>query len=96
MAVEAWKHIFWINRVVYLSQSQKFWITLIGRNPNFNIIIQATCGPSQSDLNAANANSVLNLGYDGWIVVEQDVLPGMETPKESTQSNQDYLKSIEL
>jgi inosose dehydratase len=35
-------------------------------------------------------------GYDGWIVVEQDVLPGMGSPKESAQRNRDYLKSIGL
>jgi inosose dehydratase len=34
------------------------------------------------------------IGYDGWIVVEQDVLPGMGTPKESAQRNRDYLRSI--
>lgn len=32
--------------------------------------------------------------YDDWIVVEQDVLPGMGTPKESAQRNRDYLRSI--
>jgi inosose dehydratase len=32
----------------------------------------------------------------GWIVVEQDVLPGMGTPKESAQRNREYLKSIGL
>lgn len=32
--------------------------------------------------------------FDGWIVVEQDVLPGMGTPKESAQNNRDYLKQI--
>ncbi len=36
------------------------------------------------------------INYDGWIVVEQDVLPGMGTPKESAQRNRDYLKSIGL
>lgn len=36
------------------------------------------------------------IGYDGWIVVEQDILPGMGTPKESAQRNRDYLKSIGL
>jgi inosose dehydratase len=36
------------------------------------------------------------LGYDGWIVVEQDVLPGMGAPKESAQRNRDYLRSIGL
>lgn len=36
------------------------------------------------------------LNYEGWIVVEQDVLPGMGSPKESAQSNRDYLKRIGL
>ncbi len=34
--------------------------------------------------------------YDGWIVVEQDVLPGMGKPKESAQRNRDYLRTIGL
>ncbi|MDA3948486.1 MAG: TIM barrel protein [Spirochaeta sp.] len=34
--------------------------------------------------------------YDGWIVVEQDVLPGMGRPKESAQRNRDYLREIGL
>jgi inosose dehydratase len=34
--------------------------------------------------------------YEGYVVVEQDVLPGMGTPKESAQRNRDYLKSIGL
>ncbi len=37
-----------------------------------------------------------DIGYAGWIVVEQDVLPGMGTPKESAQRNRDYLRSIGL
>ena len=36
------------------------------------------------------------IGYDGWIVVEQDVLPGMGKPKESAQRNREYLASIGL
>ena len=36
------------------------------------------------------------IGYAGWIVVEQDVLPGMGTPKESAQRNRDYIRSIGL
>jgi len=36
------------------------------------------------------------LGYDGWLVVEQDVLPGMGTPKDSARRNRDFLKSIGL
>ena len=34
------------------------------------------------------------IGYDGWIVVEQDVLPGMGTPGESARRNREYLRSI--
>jgi inosose dehydratase len=33
-------------------------------------------------------------GYDGWIVVEQDMLPGMGEPRESARRNRDYLRSI--
>jgi inosose dehydratase len=36
------------------------------------------------------------IGYTGWSVVEQDVLPGMGSPKESAQRNRDYLRSIGL
>lgn len=36
------------------------------------------------------------INYDGWIVAEQDVLPGMGNPKESAQRNRDYLASIGL
>ena len=34
--------------------------------------------------------------YSGWIVVEQDVLPGMGTPKESARRNREYLKHLGL
>ena len=32
--------------------------------------------------------------YSGWIVVEQDVLPGMGSPKESALRNRQYLRSL--
>ena len=35
-------------------------------------------------------------GYQGWIVVEQDVLPGMGSPKESAQRNREFLAGIGL
>jgi inosose dehydratase len=35
-------------------------------------------------------------GYRGWIVVEQDILPGMGSPRASAQRNRAYLRSIEL
>lgn len=34
-------------------------------------------------------------GYSGYTLVEQDVLPGMGTPKESARRNREYLRSIE-
>jgi inosose dehydratase len=37
-----------------------------------------------------------NAGYDGWGVVEQDVLPGMGSPKESARRNREYLREIGL
>jgi len=34
--------------------------------------------------------------YNGYVVVEQDVLPGMGEPKLSARRNREYLRSIEL
>jgi inosose dehydratase len=34
------------------------------------------------------------IGYAGWIVVEQDVLPGMGSPRASAARNRAYLRSI--
>jgi len=34
-------------------------------------------------------------GYDGYTLVEQDILPGMGAPKESARRNREYLRSIE-
>ncbi|HLP15568.1 MAG TPA: sugar phosphate isomerase/epimerase [Bacteroidota bacterium] len=34
--------------------------------------------------------------YNGWIVVEQDVLPGMGKPKECAQNNRNFIKSLGL
>lgn len=39
---------------------------------------------------------MLGRGYDGFICVEQDVLPGMGAPKESAQRNRAFLRSIRL
>ena len=41
-------------------------------------------------------DALKEIGYHGWIVVEQDILPGMGTPKESAQRNREYLRSIGL
>jgi len=36
------------------------------------------------------------LNYKNWIVVEQDILPGMGNPKNSAKTNRDYLKTLGL
>ena len=45
-------------------------------------------------------NSIVDIlnekGYDGWIVVEQDVLPGMGSPKKCAAYNRQYIKSLGL
>ena len=41
-------------------------------------------------------DALTGMGYDGWIVVEQDVLPSLGAPKESAQRNRDYLRGIGL
>lgn len=35
-------------------------------------------------------------GYDGWIVVEQDVLPGMGSPGQCASNNRKYIESLGL
>ncbi|MFN8373795.1 MAG: TIM barrel protein [Anaerolineae bacterium] len=37
-----------------------------------------------------------DIDYSGWIVVEQDVLPGLGTPKESAQRNREFLRKLGL
>jgi inosose dehydratase len=39
-------------------------------------------------------NQLKQRDYDGWVVVEQDVLPGMGSPKQSARRNREYLQSI--
>jgi inosose dehydratase len=40
--------------------------------------------------------ALVQSGYSGWIVVEQDVLPGMGTPKESAARNRAYIRELGL
>ena len=42
------------------------------------------------------AGALAEAEYEGWIVVEQDVLPGMGDPEESSRKNREYLASIGL
>ncbi len=51
----------------------------------------------KGDVDFAGVLSTLeDQGYSGWIVVEQDVLPGMGAPKESASRNRAYLRKIGL
>lgn len=43
---------------------------------------------------AAVTKKLEQLGYDGWICVEQDVLPGMGDPKVSAAHNRQYLAKV--
>lgn len=55
------------------------------------------CELGQGDIDfPAVLAKLYELNYQGWIVVEQDVLPGMGSPKESAQRNRNYLASIGL
>lgn len=40
------------------------------------------------------ASELKERDYQGWIVVEQDVLPGMGEPKVCAQNNRDYIKTL--
>ncbi len=39
-------------------------------------------------------SALASIGYDRWIVVEQDLFPGTGTPKESAIRNRDYLRQL--
>jgi inosose dehydratase len=45
---------------------------------------------------AAVLEALRRRGYDGYVLVEQDVLPGMGSPLESARRNRAYLRSIGL
>jgi inosose dehydratase len=53
------------------------------------------CELGKGDVDFARVKEELQRnGYKGWIVVEQDVLPGMGKPKESARRNREYLAGI--
>lgn len=52
-------------------------------------------GKGAVDFKAAIA-VLAGLNYNGWGVVEQDVLPGMGSPKESAERNRAYIRSLGL
>lgn len=53
------------------------------------------CELGKGDVNfPALMKELQELGYDGWGVVEQDVLPGMGAPKESAKRNREYIRTL--
>ena len=55
------------------------------------------CELGQGDVDfPAIVRALQEMDYDGWIVVEQDVLPGLGTPKESAARNGAYLRGLGL
>ncbi len=55
------------------------------------------CELGKGDVDFVAIKNFLNKkNYMGWIVVEQDVLPGMGDPKQCAENNRDYLQSIGL
>jgi inosose dehydratase len=45
---------------------------------------------------AAILNALADINYQGWLVVEQDILPGMGEPFENAKRNRAYLRSLGL
>ncbi|MGQ8336987.1 sugar phosphate isomerase/epimerase family protein [Sunxiuqinia sp. A32] len=55
------------------------------------------CELGKGNVDFKSIVNILNKkGYDGWIVVEQDVLPGMGSPKKCADNNRQYIKSLGL
>ena len=55
------------------------------------------CELGKGNVNFLAIVNLLNeIGYNKWIVVEQDVLPGMGHPKKCAQSNRDFIKTLGL
>lgn len=55
------------------------------------------CELGKGNVDFESIVTILNeKGYNGWIVVEQDVLPGMGSPKKCAAHNRQYIKSLGL
>ncbi|MDA0712116.1 MAG: sugar phosphate isomerase/epimerase [bacterium] len=55
------------------------------------------CELEKSSLDfGAIVKALEDIDYDGWIVVEQDVLPGMGNPLDSAQNNRAFLRTLGL
>lgn len=55
------------------------------------------CELGEGDVDFAGITAMLReRNYDGWIVVEQDVLPGMGSPVDCARRNREFLASLGL
>ncbi|MFQ5406887.1 MAG: TIM barrel protein [Anaerolineales bacterium] len=55
------------------------------------------CELGQGEVDFPTVTAVLReQSYSGWIVVEQDVLPGLGSPRESARRNREYLRGVGL
>ncbi len=55
------------------------------------------CELGKGNVDFPSIVNILNAkGFDGWIVVEQDVLPGMGSPKKCAANNREYIRSLGL
>jgi inosose dehydratase len=55
------------------------------------------CELGRGDVDFGSIKHALEqLGYQGWVVVEQDVLPNMGSPLESAIANRNCLRQIGL
>ena len=53
------------------------------------------CELGKGDVDFPTLMGILKeIGFNGWGVVEQDVLPGMGKPKESARRNREYIRSL--
>ncbi|MCK0159070.1 sugar phosphate isomerase/epimerase family protein [Allomuricauda sp. F6463D] len=55
------------------------------------------CELGKGSVDFKSVVDILNgIGYEDWIVVEQDILPGMGDPKKCAKANRDYIKTLGL
>lgn len=53
------------------------------------------CELGKGNVDFKSVVEILNSkGFEGWIVVEQDVLPGMGSPKDCATHNREFIKSL--
>lgn len=78
------------DKVAALSRSQNWDYFESVRNGVFSEL-----GKGSVDFKSI-VGELKEMNYDGWIVVEQDVLPGMGNPKKYARKNREFIKSLGL